>query len=56
LRRTGYPRGRPGYVVDHIVPLCAGGADAPTNMQWQTVEAAKMKDGQERAQCSRAKH
>jgi len=28
-------------VVDHIVPLCAGGADAPSNMQWQTVEAAK---------------
>jgi hypothetical protein len=56
LRRTGYPRGRPGYVVDHIIPLCAGGADAPSNMQWQTVEAAKVKDGQERAQCSRAKH
>ena len=53
MRRTGYPRGRPGYVIDHIVPLCAGGADAPSNMQWQTVEAAKAKDRQERAECSR---
>jgi hypothetical protein len=53
LRRTGYPHGRPGYVVDHIVPLCAGGADAASNMQWQTVEEAKVKDRQERAMCSR---
>ena len=53
LRRTGYPHGRPGYVVDHIVPLCAGGADAPSNMQWQTVEEAKVKDRQERAECSK---
>lgn len=41
----------PGYVVDHIEPLCAGGADAPANMQWQTVEAAKAKDKLEHAQC-----
>jgi len=34
----------PGYVVDHVVPLKRGGADAPTNMQWQTKEAAKAKD------------
>jgi len=26
-RMTGYPRGRPGYVVDHIIPLACGGAD-----------------------------
>ncbi len=43
-RMTGYPHGRPGYVVDHIVPLALGGADPPANMQWQTVEAAKDKD------------
>ena len=53
MRRTGYPHGRPGYVIDHVVPLCAGGADAPSNMQWQTVEAARIKDRQERAECAR---
>jgi hypothetical protein len=31
-------------VIDHVVPLKRGGADAPTNMQWQTVTAAKAKD------------
>lgn len=34
----------PGYVIDHVVPLKRGGADAPYNMQWQTKEAAKQKD------------
>lgn len=34
----------PGYVVDHIKPLKRGVADAPSNMQWQTKEAAKAKD------------
>ncbi len=34
----------PGYVVDHIKPLKRGGADAPSNMQWQTKDAAKAKD------------
>ena len=34
----------PGYVVDHVVPLKRGGADAPSNMQWQTAAAAKAKD------------
>src|SRR3954447_10043305 len=36
---TGNPGGTcPGSVVDHIVPLKRGGADAPENMQWQTIE------------------
>ena len=34
----------PGYVIDHVVPLKRGGADAPGNMQWQTKDAAKAKD------------
>jgi len=49
--QTGYPHGRPGYVVDHIKPLACGGADAPSNMQWQTIAAAKAKDKTERAGC-----
>ena len=44
MRETGYPHGRPGYVVDHIIPLKRGGADAPSNMQWQTIAEAKAKD------------
>jgi 5-methylcytosine-specific restriction endonuclease McrA len=51
LRQTGYPHGRPGYVVDHIVPLACGGADAPSNMQWQSREAARAKDRVERIGC-----
>jgi hypothetical protein len=38
----------PGYVIDHVKPLANGGADAPSNMQWQTKEAAKAKDKWER--------
>ena len=32
-----------GYVIDHIKPLKRGGSDVPSNMQWQTKEAAKAK-------------
>jgi len=49
---TGRTSGRcPGYVVDHVTPLCAGGADRPSNMQWQTVSEGKNKDRLERQQC-----
>jgi hypothetical protein len=34
----------PGYVVHHVIALMRGGADAPSNMQWQTVADAKAKD------------
>lgn len=41
----------PGYVVDHVMPLCAGGADHPRNMQWQTVADGKRKDRSEIKLC-----
>ena len=34
----------PGYVIDHVRSLKRGGADAASNMQWQTVAGAKAKD------------
>ena len=50
---NGKTRGScPGYVVDHIKPLCAGGADYPSNMQWQTVAEAKKKDRLEAEECA----
>jgi hypothetical protein len=39
----------PGYVIDHVKPLECGGADAPANMQWQTVADGKAKDKTERS-------
>jgi hypothetical protein len=47
MTQTGYPHGRPGYVVDHVIPLKRGGADEPWNMQWQTIAAGKAKDATE---------
>jgi hypothetical protein len=35
-------------VIDHVVPLACGRADATDNMQWQTVAAARAKDRWER--------
>lgn len=40
-----------GYIIDHIKPLACGGADQPSNMQWQTVPEAKAKDKWERKDC-----
>lgn len=33
----------PGYQIDHVAPLCAGGADHRSNMQWLTIEAHRAK-------------
>lgn len=40
-----------GFVIDHVQPLCAGGADSPANMQWQTRREAAAKDVEERRAC-----
>lgn len=40
-----------GYVIDHVVPLCAGGADAVQNLAWQTRKDAAAKDRAEVALC-----
>jgi len=54
---TGLRRGKcPGYVVDHVKPLCAGGPDDRANMQWQTVAAAKVKDREEVRECRALRH
>lgn len=34
----------PGYVVDHVIPLCKNGPDTVANMQWQTIAEGKAKD------------
>src|SRR5205823_3973818 len=46
----------PGYVKDHVVPLCAEGADTVANIQWQTIAEAKEKDRWERETCRAALH
>jgi hypothetical protein len=43
----------PGYRKDHINPLACGGPDAVSNMQWQTVAAARVKDRWELRACGR---
>lgn len=37
----------PGFVIDHKIPLCAGGLDAPVNMQWEEYAESKRKDKEE---------
>lgn len=44
-------RACPGYVVDHIMPLCAGGADEPANMMWMSAADGKKKDAVEMKLC-----
>lgn len=48
---TGFPNGRPGFVIDHEIPLCAGGRDAVSNMRWEPVRESYIKDKYERALC-----
>ncbi len=41
----------PGYQIDHIVPLCLGGADTDADIQIQPIDAAIEKDELERSAC-----
>ena len=42
---TGNTHGAcPGWIKDHVIPLCEGGADAVSSLQRQTVDGAKAKD------------
>jgi hypothetical protein len=40
-------------VKDYIVPLACGGPDAVSDMQWQTIRAAKANDKWETKGCAR---
>jgi hypothetical protein len=45
---NGMTKGRcEDYIIDHKKPLKRGGADSPSNMQWQTIEESKAKDAVE---------
>lgn len=53
---TGQTSGAcPGWVVDHMIPLCAGGPDTPDNMQWQDKPTSLRKDKYERQLCANIK-
>ena len=43
----------PGYVIDHVKPLCDGGPDKPSNMAWQEHQASLKKDMEERKLCAK---
>jgi len=40
-----------GYVVGYIKPLCAGGADRPSNMQWLAAADARKKERLDAQEC-----
>lgn len=42
----------PGFVVDHLIPLCWGGADSPSNMAWEPYTESLIKDQFEREACA----
>lgn len=51
---TGRTKGKCcGYVIDHVMPLACGGAESPSNMQWQTQADTKPKDEWERKACGK---
>lgn len=44
-----------GQVVDHKIPLCAGGPNSIDNMRWETLLESYKKDSFERALCREMK-
>lgn len=51
---TGRTRGAcPGWQVDHIRPLCDGGRDHPSNLQWLTVDEHRIKTRSDLLACRR---
>jgi len=53
---TGLRRGAcPGWQVDHITPLCAGGADHRINMQWILVDDHRFKTLVDVKECRRSR-
>jgi len=53
---TGKRQGRcPGYEIDHVRALCAGGADSSGNLQWLTVEEHRRKTKVDVRECRAAK-
>lgn len=53
---TGGTRGAcPGWAVDHIRPLCAGGEDTPGNMQWIENEDHRFKTLVDARECRKLK-
>jgi len=43
----------PGFIRDHLIPLCAGGADAVSNLWWEGAARAAEKDRHELQLCHR---
>lgn len=43
----------PGFIRDHFIPLCAGGADAVSNLWWEGAARAAEKDRRELQLCHR---
>lgn len=53
---TGRTRGAcAGWEIDHVVPLCAGGADHPTNLQWLLKEDHRFKTLVDVRECRKMK-
>jgi hypothetical protein len=41
MKQTGYPKGRPGFVVMYKTAICDGGVDEPSNMRWRKVQNSR---------------